>query len=170
MTSGTKKLRLLIASQLSEGYCESTPKFSKPKNIIGIGEDSDPQVKEYFETCIFTNTVIFQNVDLYTYKRIHKENIDTDFITLAHDSGYIEFARYDASGARFYVNPISGKIFALGLGAVDEEGIFAEDEDGEYGRHEPDELDDRWMQSAAWQSWNSFRDFLSQDLSKVSDL
>lgn len=55
----------------------------------------------------------------------------------------------------------------LGLGSVDEKGVFAEDSDGDYGFQDVDKVDDRLMQSAAWQAWESFQDFLSEDLCQI---
>lgn len=82
----------LLESQLGNAYCASSIKFSKPKAFVGLGDHCDPQVMCFFQTCIFKREVIFGNIAFFTYKTLRIKNTDGDYMTVAHDSGYIEFA------------------------------------------------------------------------------
>ena len=161
------QFRASLIAQIQEFDSTATISFANPEHVVGLGEHADAQVKHYFETCIIEGEFIIANLDLYSYDRLNKANKNGDFMTVAHNSGYIEFAQYDADGDRFYVNPFSGKIFLLGLGVDDEDGIYGQDVEKNSGYLETDRVDDCNMRKASTQHWGSFLDFFAQDITEI---
>jgi len=123
----------------------------------------------YFEHCIFIEGVLIGNVDLYSPQLLRKVNGICGDRNVAHKSSYIEFARFDADGSKFYVNPRTGKVFVVSLGAVNEVGIIGDRPDKGWGFICTDLITDALMQDVSWKDWNSLREFWADDLAALTN-
>ena len=159
----------LVDLKVAERDIPENIALAKTHRLKFLKSNTHPQVRCYFESCIYDVQITIGNVQLYTYSYLIDSNRVSDISTVAHKSGYIEFAMYEADGSVFYVAPLSGKVFALSLGSVNEISIigFKSEDNWDYIRIQ--HVDDKLMEEASWKSWPSLESFWQEDLRRLSN-